>query len=168
MPRYIAEQLDLTSQIKYTPVKLQLADRSLVKPQRIIEDVCVGVGKFVLPCDFMVMDVETNIDTPLIIGRPFLATGDAWIGVKDKIVVLQVSGEKLVLNLDKAIQYPAEPVQNQQIDQIAQCVECMLEELMNVKEESTDVDRENQEAVCELKAISELKQNDGETEIQVG
>ena len=130
MPRYIAEHLDLTSQMKYTPVKLQLADRSVVKPQGVVEDVCVGVGKFVLPCDFMIMDVEIDKATPLIIGRPFLATGDAWIGVKDKIVVLQVNGEKLVLNVDKAMQYPAEPVQVHQVDQIEQCVQEVMEALV--------------------------------------
>ena len=76
------------------------------------------------------MDVEIDKATPLIIGRPFLATGDAWIGVKDKIVVLQVNGEKLVLNVDKAMQYPAEPVQVHQVDQIEQCVQEVMEALV--------------------------------------
>ena len=116
----------------------------------------------------MVMDVEVDTEIPLIIGRPFLSTGDAWIGVKDKIVVLQVDGERLVLNMDKAMRYPAEPAQTHQIDQIAQCVENMLEVLVNDKEESTGFEEEIQEVVCELKAIQALDQDDLTPEVQVG
>ena len=77
MPKSIAEKLDLLSEMKYTSVTLQLADRSIIKPQRIIKDVCVGIGKFVLPCDFMILDIEVDKDVLLIFGRQFLATGDA-------------------------------------------------------------------------------------------
>ena len=66
------------------------------------------------------------------------------------------------------MRYPAEPAQTHQIDQIAQCVENMLEVLVNDKEESTDFEEEIQEAVCELKAIRALDQDDLTPEVQVG
>ena len=53
----------------------------------MIEDVCVEVGGLILPCDFIVIEVDIDEKVPLILGRPFLATGDAWFGVKDKVVV---------------------------------------------------------------------------------
>ena len=72
---------------------LQLADRSLVKTTSVIEDICVGVSKFILPADFIILDIEEDKEVPLILERPFMATGDAWLGVKDKVVVFQVNGE---------------------------------------------------------------------------
>ena len=53
----------------------------------MIEDICVGVGGLILPCDFIVIEVDVDEEVPLILRRPFLATGEAWFGVKDKVVV---------------------------------------------------------------------------------
>ena len=58
-----------------------------MKPDGILEDVCVGVDKFVLSADFIVLKMEEDREVPLILGRPFLATADAWIRVKDKKVL---------------------------------------------------------------------------------
>ena len=110
MPRSIAEELDLLSEMKYTPATLMLADRSLIKPKGIVEDVCIGLEKFSLPCDFMILDVNVHTEkVPLILGRPFMATGDAWLGVKDKIVVFQVNGEKVAIDVDNMMKQPSDP-----------------------------------------------------------
>ena len=87
MPLSIANRLGMMDDMKSTQVTLQLADRSLVKPTGVIEDICVGVGKLILPADFIILDVEEDKEVPLILDRPFMATGDAWLGVKDKVVV---------------------------------------------------------------------------------
>ena len=39
------------------------------------------VDKFIFPADFMVLDMEEDPNVPLILGRPFLATGEALIDV---------------------------------------------------------------------------------------
>ena len=49
------------------------------------------------------IEVDVDEEVSLILGRPFLATGDAWFGVKDKVVVFQVNGERVILNMDKVI-----------------------------------------------------------------
>ncbi|KAL0283120.1 UNVERIFIED_CONTAM: hypothetical protein Sradi_7240000 [Sesamum radiatum] len=54
-----------------TIVTLQLADRSIKYPRGIIEDVLVKVGKFVIPVDFVVLDMEEDANTPLILGSTF-------------------------------------------------------------------------------------------------
>ena len=108
MPKKLAEWMNLIAEMKYTSVKLLLADPSVIRPQRIIEDVCVGVRGVILSCDFIVIELDVDKEVPLILGRPFLATGDAWIGVKDKVVVFQVNGERVVLNMDKVMKQPAE------------------------------------------------------------
>ena len=64
-----------------TIVTLQLADRSLKHPRGVIEDVLVKVDKFIFPVDFIILDMEEDKEIPIILGRPFLATGRAMINV---------------------------------------------------------------------------------------
>ncbi|XP_022856877.1 uncharacterized protein LOC111377950 [Olea europaea var. sylvestris] len=79
MPSY-AKKLGL-GKAKVTTVTLQLADRSLTHPRGIIDDVLIKVEKFIFPADFLILDMEEDKDIPLILGRPFLATGRALIDV---------------------------------------------------------------------------------------
>nr|CAN69639.1 hypothetical protein VITISV_040272 [Vitis vinifera] len=68
-------------EVKPTTVSLQLADRSIKHPRGIIEDVLVKVDKFIFSVDFIVLEMEEDRDVPLILGRPFLATGRTLIDV---------------------------------------------------------------------------------------
>ena len=36
----------------------------------------VKVDKFIFPVDFIILDMEEDREVPLILGRPFLATGE--------------------------------------------------------------------------------------------
>ena len=49
---------------KSTTISLQLADRSYQYPRGIIENVLVKVGKFVLPVDFVILDMEETTQFP--------------------------------------------------------------------------------------------------------
>ena len=80
MPLSIFIRLGL-EEAKPTIVTLQVADRSLKHPRGIIEDVLVKVDKFIFPADFIVLDMEEDKEIPIILGRPFLATGRALIDV---------------------------------------------------------------------------------------
>ncbi|WP_157056284.1 retropepsin-like aspartic protease, partial [Candidatus Burkholderia verschuerenii] len=93
MPLSVAKSLDLVNGLRYTPVALQLADKSIVKLDRIIEDVLVQVDKFLLPTNFIVLEMQEDKEVPLILGRPFLATGDATLKVKDNMISFNIQGE---------------------------------------------------------------------------
>ncbi|XP_075483622.1 uncharacterized protein LOC142523776 [Primulina tabacum] len=80
MPLSIYSELEL-GEVKPTTITLQLADRSLTYPRGIVEDVLVKVDKFIFSADFVILEMEEDHDTPLIFGRPFLATGRALIDV---------------------------------------------------------------------------------------
>ena len=75
---------------KSTTISLQLADRSYQHPQNIIENVLVKVGKFILPANFVILDMEEDSTVPIILGRPFLATGKAQINVQEGELKLRV------------------------------------------------------------------------------
>ncbi|XP_062089686.1 uncharacterized protein LOC133796225 [Humulus lupulus] len=86
MPLSVFRRLGL-GKASPTTITLQLADRSVKHPRGIIEDVLVKVDKFIFLADFIVLDMEEDENVPIILGRPFLATGQALIDVqKDKAV----------------------------------------------------------------------------------
>ncbi|XP_031378355.1 uncharacterized protein LOC116193748 [Punica granatum] len=75
------EKLGL-GECKKTHITLQLADRSIKYPKGIVENVLVKVDKFIFPVDFIVLEMEEDREVPMILGRPFLATGKALIDVE--------------------------------------------------------------------------------------
>ena len=71
MPYSVAKKLSL-GEINPTTVTLQMADRTLAKPEGIIEDVLVKVGKFIFPADFIILDMEEDSQSPSVAGKAIL------------------------------------------------------------------------------------------------
>jgi len=82
-------------------ISIQPMDHSVKYPIRMLEDVLLQVGKFFIPCDFVVMETEGHAQVSIRPGRPFLAMMGAMINVKNGCVSLQVGEEKLKFNLSK-------------------------------------------------------------------
>ena len=72
-------------------VMLQLADQSYVQPKGKIEDILVRMEKFIFPADFLVLDCEVDDNAPIILGRPFLATGRTLIDVEKGELTMRVN-----------------------------------------------------------------------------
>ena len=49
------------------------------------------------------MDLEEDTQFPLLLGRPFLATGAALIDIKKGELTLKVGGEAILFNLNKSL-----------------------------------------------------------------
>jgi len=58
-----------------------------------LEDVLVQSGKFIIPCDFIVLDMDENFQAPLILGRPLLAIVGAVIDVQVGTMSFQLCAE---------------------------------------------------------------------------
>ena len=67
--------------VRPTRMTLQLADRSIKHPYGVVEDLLVKVDKFLFPVDFVVLDIEEDVDVPVILGRPFMITAKVIIDV---------------------------------------------------------------------------------------
>ncbi|XP_061375995.1 uncharacterized protein LOC133318067 [Gastrolobium bilobum] len=93
------------SELKPTMVSLQLADRTLRRPNGVIEDVLVKVDKFIFPADFVVLDMEEEGDMPLLLGRPFLATARAMIDTEKGKLELRMDDEKVTINVFSAMKH---------------------------------------------------------------
>ena len=76
MPKVAFDQLNYT-ELTPTPMQLQLADSSVCHPERTAEDVPVRVRDCFVPVDFVVLDMDNQKETTLILGWPFLNTADA-------------------------------------------------------------------------------------------
>ena len=92
--------------MKVTNITLQMADRTVKYPKGILEDVPVKVGKFYIPVDFVVLDMEEDAHIPIILGRPFLHTAGAVIDVKNGRLALSVGDDKVTFNLNTAMKRP--------------------------------------------------------------
>ncbi|XP_044489283.1 uncharacterized protein LOC123213766 [Mangifera indica] len=105
MPLSICRRLEL-GELKPTTVTLQLADRSIKYPIEIMENVPIKVGKFYIPVDFVVLEMEKNIQVPLILGRPFLAIAGAIIDIKNGKLTFEIGDEKVEFNVFQMSKQP--------------------------------------------------------------
>ena len=102
MPYSVYKQLGLR-ELKPTNITLSLADRSVKIPKGIVEDVLVKVDKFYYPVDFVVLDTEPIANgpnhVPIILGIPFLATGNVIINCRNGVMQLTFGNMTLELNI---------------------------------------------------------------------
>ncbi|PIN24288.1 DNA-directed DNA polymerase [Handroanthus impetiginosus] len=107
MPYSIYRTLGL-GKAKPTSIALQLVDRSLTYPNGVIEDKLVKVDKFIFLADFVVLDMEVDSEIPIILGRPFLATGRTLINVQKGELTMRVQDQQITFNTFKAMKFPNE------------------------------------------------------------
>ena len=66
-----------------TSTLLELADRSVVRPEATLHDVSISVDSLKYLADFLIINPKNRIDGhPLILGKPWLASTDAYIGCR--------------------------------------------------------------------------------------
>ncbi|GJU37237.1 hypothetical protein Tco_1185591 [Tanacetum coccineum] len=83
-------------ELAHTKLTVELADRTVIYPKGIVENVLVGIGKFIFPIDFIILDMLEDIKVPLILGRPFFSTARAKIDVFKRKITLRVGEEKII------------------------------------------------------------------------
>ncbi|GJU03944.1 hypothetical protein Tco_1114282 [Tanacetum coccineum] len=83
-------------ELAHTELTVELADRTVKYQKGISKNMLVGIGKFVFPVDFIIVDMPDDIKVPLILGRPFLSTAHAKIDVFKRKITLRVGDEKII------------------------------------------------------------------------
>ncbi|XP_061351350.1 uncharacterized protein LOC133296396 [Gastrolobium bilobum] len=146
MPKSIFTKLGI-GEARPTTVTLQLADRSITYPEGIIEYVLVRVDKFIFPADFIVLAFEADREVPLLLGRPFLATGRTLIDVEKGALTMRVNNEQITFNVLNALKYPSQKKE-------CAAIKDADEELLQQQE--TEIEKEPLEvAIAEEGAIDE-------------
>ncbi|KAJ0458186.1 putative aspartic peptidase domain superfamily [Helianthus annuus] len=97
--------------LKRTGVVIQLANRSIVRPKGVLEDILVQVNELVFPADFYVLDMEGD-ESPnsssILLGRAFLKTARTKIDVYSGTLSMEFDGEVINFNIDDAMRYPSD------------------------------------------------------------
>ncbi|KAL4319187.1 hypothetical protein GQ457_18G011680 [Hibiscus cannabinus] len=96
MPKSVFQKLGI-GEAKPTTVMMQLADHSYVQLEGKIEDILVQVDKFIFPTDFLLLNCETNTDAPIILGRPFLATGRVLFDFGNEELIFRAAQEEKMI-----------------------------------------------------------------------
>ncbi|KAI4315975.1 hypothetical protein L6164_023996 [Bauhinia variegata] len=127
-PPTLRNKLRGIGEIKLTMMTLQLADHSITYPYGLVENVLVKVVKFIFPVDFVVLDIEEDTEIPLILGRPFLATGRAIIDMATGELKLRVNDEHVTFNIFDSMKHIPDNDSCFRIDIINACVNDVVEE----------------------------------------
>nr|GEX06669.1 hypothetical protein [Tanacetum cinerariifolium] len=83
-------------ELAQTNLTVELTDRTVKYLKGIVENVLVGIGKFVFLSDFIILDMPEDVKVPLILKRPFLPTAHAKIDVFKRKITLRVGDEKII------------------------------------------------------------------------
>jgi hypothetical protein len=95
-----SQLLQLKNEIRDTPTILELADHSIIKPEGVIEDLIISFESWNYPADFVVLQPKTKLGGhPLILGRPWLATIDAFISCRSGSITISNGYETKQLTL---------------------------------------------------------------------
>jgi hypothetical protein len=131
LPYSVYLQLGL-GELKPTSMTLQLADRSVKIPRGIVEDVLIKVDKFYFPVDFIVLDTEpvqnVGVQIPVILGRPFLATANALINCRTRVMKISFGNMTVELNIFDISKKPRESNEVGSVCLIEEILEEVIEE----------------------------------------
>ena len=107
MTTTLLEVLQLGQFLQPTPSILELPDSTTVKHAMVLDEIVVSVSSWEYPIDFMVVESkDPSKGHPIILGRPWLATTNAFIGCRDGEMIISngLSTQKL------SLYHPAQPI----------------------------------------------------------
>ena len=159
MPLSIYKSLNACA-LKDTRVVIQLADRSVVYPIGVLEDVLVQVDELVFPTDFYVIDTKENscnTSSNILLRRPFLSTARTKIDVHDGTLTMEFEGEVIKFNVYDAMKYPHDmsPVYGLDI------VDCLSQEIFDENQDdilNSDFCRDTDQVQIESQTEPKLKE----------
>ncbi|GJW92257.1 hypothetical protein Tco_0169810, partial [Tanacetum coccineum] len=81
---------------KLEPINMviEMADDTKCIPKGIVKNLLIKIDKFILPIDFVILDIIEDFRMPVILGRPLLATAHTKVDIFRKTVSLEVGNEK--------------------------------------------------------------------------
>ncbi|GJX85055.1 reverse transcriptase domain-containing protein [Tanacetum coccineum] len=93
------------------------------------KDVLIKIDKFVLPIDFVILDMWEDSRISIILGRPFLATARAMIDVFNKKITLRVKSEEVIFDVDQS-KPRTEDDECYRIDELDMVIQSAAQELL--------------------------------------
>ena len=85
-----------------------MADQTVKRPIWILHDVLVKVESFIFPDDLVILDCEVAFEVPIILGRPFLATGRALVYMEKGQVKFRLKNQEVTFNIYRSMRKSGE------------------------------------------------------------
>nr|KAJ0218525.1 hypothetical protein LSAT_V11C300107740 [Lactuca sativa] len=143
MPYSFFQKLNLPVP-KPIPMQIHLADKTIIHPMGVCEDLLIKIDKLVFPVDFIILDMEEDSKVPIILGRPFLNTACALVDMRESTLTLRVRDDS------KELAYLREVNPNQFL--------LSLEEKSDAEGDLEEIERLMKEADCKesLKRVEDF------------
>jgi len=93
MPKVVYDKLGHYS-LSPTSMVLQLANQSVQYLTSIDKDILVKIRDLFVSVDFVVLDVNPDFQTSIILGRPLLSTANATFNVGARVIQLIINGKE--------------------------------------------------------------------------
>jgi len=81
-------------------MRLQMADQTIWFPKGVAKDILVKIQDEYAPADFVILDMGTNINVPVILGRPFLNMVNTIIYVGSGHIHLRIACKRIKCPFD--------------------------------------------------------------------
>ncbi|XP_060212036.1 uncharacterized protein LOC132639611 [Lycium barbarum] len=114
-----------------TTMQLEMADRSIKRPVRVVDDMLVWVSEFLLSTDFVILNCALDRYVPIILGRPFLAIGRALMDSEKNEIKVRVNNDEVTFQASKGMKLSSaneSVLVTVDIDVINEAVEFKMEE----------------------------------------
>jgi hypothetical protein len=93
MPKKVFDKLNYST-LTPTLMCVQLPDQSVRDPAWIAKNISVKIRNFFVPVDFVVLDMEEDMKTSLIVQRPFLSTTNAHTNVRAREIKFHINNKE--------------------------------------------------------------------------
>ena len=123
-------------------MELRLIDRSVRRPHGVVEDVIVKVKNCYFLVDFIIVHMKSTkdfTDSPIILGRPFLATTKAIMDWGKSEVIFQVGDSTMKVSINKFMRHPSnesDEVGTVDIYEDSEITCCIEETMVAIEDES--------------------------------
>ena len=107
MPLSIYKNLGLGDP-KPTSMRLLIAYRTVKRPIGILQDVLVKVKSFIFLAYFVILDCVVDFEVTIILGRPFLATGRAFVDMGKGQMKFRLNNEEVTFNICRSMKQSGE------------------------------------------------------------
>ena len=75
------------------------------RPIEILHDVLVKLESFIFPADFVILDCEVDFEVPIILERPFLATGIDLVDMEQGKMKFRLNNEEATFNICRSMRH---------------------------------------------------------------
>ena len=134
-------------------------DGLVQKPHGIVEDIIVRIEGCYFPVDFLIVGMKNTKDisqTPIILGRPFLATSKAITDWGKGEVILKVGEHTTKVNINTLMKYPSQAFKDLGAIYLFddQDIDACIEEVMTINDEAEFNELPLNDPTLELKPLS--------------